>query len=276
MTADAIADAFRQACRAELQALKPGNVHIHADGHGMTVADFEASSEAAAPYIAMAGASVGARIFGAVRATRDRVGQNTNLGIVLLCAPLAAARQATPTGDLREALRTVLAGLTVHDATLAYLAITLANPGGLGEGGQHDVRQPPRITLLEAMRLAGAQDRIAHQFVTAYADIFDTALPLLEADAGDAANCAKVYWHFLTHFPDSHVARKYGLWKAEEMRNEALAIDAQFRDIEDVAAQQKRLLDFDIRLKTFQINPGTSADLSVATLFSYKLQRFSE
>ena len=30
---------MRDACLMELRALKPGNVHVHAPGHGMTVAD---------------------------------------------------------------------------------------------------------------------------------------------------------------------------------------------------------------------------------------------
>ena len=33
-------NAYYNACMAEIQALKPGNVHMFADGHGMTVQDF--------------------------------------------------------------------------------------------------------------------------------------------------------------------------------------------------------------------------------------------
>ena len=56
-----IAAAFLAACAAELAALKPGNVHVHAAGHGMTVEDF-AAAPAAAPAIAAAGAPVGERV----------------------------------------------------------------------------------------------------------------------------------------------------------------------------------------------------------------------
>ena len=56
MTEADITDAFIAACRAELEALKPGNVHVHGEGHGMTVGDFEASAAAAAPHIAARGA----------------------------------------------------------------------------------------------------------------------------------------------------------------------------------------------------------------------------
>ena len=48
-------------------ALKPGNVHVHAGGHGMEAEQFEASAVAAAPFLAAAGATVGARILRARR-----------------------------------------------------------------------------------------------------------------------------------------------------------------------------------------------------------------
>ena len=125
-----IAALFRAACEAELDALKPGNVHRHAEGHGMTVADFVRSAEVSAPHIADHRLGVGARVLAAVEATRAACGQNTNLGILLLAAPLAAAAEAE--GGLREALDRLLAGLDREDAVAVYAAIRLAAPGGLG------------------------------------------------------------------------------------------------------------------------------------------------
>src|SRR5262249_33629811 len=78
-------------CRAALAALQPGNVHVVADGHDMTVADFEASAVTSAAAIADPRLSVGARVWRAVRLSRAAAGCNTNLGILLLSAPLAAA-----------------------------------------------------------------------------------------------------------------------------------------------------------------------------------------
>ena len=75
-------------------ALKPGNVHDFAEGHGGSVDDFEASAHVSAPALTRCGASVGERVLGAIEAIFDvHVGWNTNLGIVLLCAPLAAAAE---------------------------------------------------------------------------------------------------------------------------------------------------------------------------------------
>ena len=45
----AIADTFVEVCRAELRALKPGNVHVFREGRWLSVADFQASAVAAAP-----------------------------------------------------------------------------------------------------------------------------------------------------------------------------------------------------------------------------------
>jgi triphosphoribosyl-dephospho-CoA synthase len=269
-----LAAAFEAACFAELRALKPGNVHDFAPGHnGMTVADFEVSASAAAPYIAEEGREVGARILKAVRATREKVGQNTNLGIVLLCAPLAAAWENAGDRDLYTALHDVLASLNREDAALAFQAINIANPGGIGREAAHDVRDEPRITLLEAMRLAALRDRIAHQYVTDFHDIFELAHRTMRVGMDDAVIAEQVYWAFLTRFPDTHIARKYGLAKAEEVCEEARVLNKQLADLtaRDQTSITHLLLAFDTRLKSQGINPGTSADLTVATLFLQKL-----
>ena len=66
-----IAAAYEASCLAELDALKPGNVHAFADGHRMAVADFAASARISAPHLAKAGAGLGAR--SALRSTAPRV-----------------------------------------------------------------------------------------------------------------------------------------------------------------------------------------------------------
>ena len=143
---DPVAAAYIDACLAELDALKPGNVHRFAPGHGMTVADFVRSAEASAGPIASRGARVGVRIRDAVAATLSAVGQNTNLGIVLLCAPLAAAVEIEDAA-LRPALAHVLDGLDKADAEDAFSAIAAANPGGLGRTDRNDVNAPATVTL---------------------------------------------------------------------------------------------------------------------------------
>ncbi|MGJ0427075.1 triphosphoribosyl-dephospho-CoA synthase [Methylocystis sp.] len=266
-----IATAFVAACEAELQAPKPGNVHVFADGHGMTTADFLASAEAAAPFIGAARSTVGARIAGAIEATQSRVGQNTNLGIVLLCAPLAQAATTAQSADLRQETGRVLQGLDINDADAAFRAIALARPAGLGDAPQHDVHAPVQTTLLEAMRAAADRDRIAWQYANGFADIFDLGLETLaeaRARGADAALATlAVYAAFLAAFPDSHIARKYGA-AAEAVRGEAARFEKSLKNAKSREAAFELALDFDRTLKQRGLNPGTSADLTVGVLFA--------
>lgn len=249
-----VADAFVAACRAELAALKPGNVHRFADGHGMTVADFERSAEIAAPALARADAGVGRRVLEAVEATRAALGQNTNLGILLLAAPLAVAVE---TGCSVPA---VLAAMTDDDARLVFSAIRRAAPGGLGRSEVHDVAHEPVVRLVEAMRAAQERDRIAWNYAHGFDDVLGFALPRLPTLEPEAVS--GLYLDLLARMPDSHVGRKHG----EEIAAVVQA-QAQAADRTDHAA----LLRWDAALKVAGINPGTTADLVVATCFARAL-----
>ncbi len=267
-----ISSAFLAACRAELDALKPGNVHRHSAGHGMDVAHFERAAEAAAGPIADPSLSVGKRILRATEASVAATGLNTNLGIVLLCAPLAkAASETTFAIGLRRRLDMILAALDEQDATDAFAAIRIANPAGLGQVDEGDVRDnPDRLTLIKAMYLAAERDRIANAYVTAYSDIFDFALPVFQdarrvAIDSDLA-VTTLHMSLLAEFPDTHISRKYGAAAAEEIREEARALKAYWSPVAS-AKSMAPLIEFDAKMKTKGRNPGTTADFVVATLF---------
>jgi triphosphoribosyl-dephospho-CoA synthase len=271
---DPVAAAYLEACLAELDAPKPGNVHRFAPGHRMEVKDFIRSAEASAAPIAARGARVGIRVRAAVEATLSAVGQNTNLGIILLCAPLAAAAEAADAA-LRPALARVLDRLDRADAQDVFSAIAAANPGGLGRAPRHDVNAPATGTLREAMAEAADRDRIARQYVTTYEDIFSLGLPAL-ATARRRQSDARwstlaVYLTFLAAMPDTHIARKFGLGVARAVRREA----ADWRNALTAAPDPEEIADglltWDAALKSRGINPGTSADLTVATLFAASL-----
>lgn len=273
--AQRIAQAFEQACRDELDAPKPGNVHVFADGHRMTAADFERSAQAAAAPLAEPGARVGKRILGAVEATLAAVGANTNLGIVLLCAPLAAAAEIQ-SPDLRLSLASVLRELDVDDAALAFRAIVRASPAGLGHAEKHDVFTPATVTLREAMAEAAGRDRIARQYVTVFADVFELGEPWLTAAL--AASCDRrfatltTFLGFLAAFLDSHILRKHGAATAERICREAASLWGRAQAVNSLDAILPELLAWDSALKRSGINPGTSADLTVATLFVHRLR----
>lgn len=270
LTRQQIMIAYLGACRAEIEALKPGNVHRFADGHRMTATQFIESAEVSAPLVCEPRTSVGRRILGAVTATREKVGTNTNLGILLLCAPLAKAAESATT-DFRKDLVRTLDDLDADDARDVFAAIRLTNPGGLGSAEEQDVREEPTVSLLEAMGMAADRDMIARQYTTGFADIFTGGLSAWTgaADRGeeDMWPTIFVYLHFLSSFPDSHVGRKHGIDLAEEIRKEAEMIRRTVTDEMNLSRREKVLLAFDKRLKDMDINPGTSADLTVATLF---------
>ena len=219
MSAD-LERAFVDACLLDVTALKPGNVHVFASGHRMTAAEFVRSAEVAAAPLALPEARVGNRIRDAVEATLTLVGTNTNLGIILLCAPLAAAADVRPS-DLRSALAQVLASLNVRDAELAFRAIARAAPAGLGRVERHDVSEAATVTLKAAMAEASSRDRIARQYVSDFEDVFERGEPTLQAalERSDEPQWATlaVYLEFLSAFPDSHIVRKHGTATAEDI-----------------------------------------------------------
>lgn len=281
LSPEAVAATVREVCRLEVQALKPGNVSVHAGGHRMIADDFFRSAEAIAGVISLPGLTVGERILGCVEATLAAVGCNTNLGIVLLLAPLAhAVLDGDGSAGLRDRLRRVLRGLTVGDAVAAYRAIRLANPAGLGRSSTQDVADVPTVTLLEAMRAAAQRDRIASQYATDYADIFAFGMPAVAAAAargwGPEWTAVACYLRFASEFPDSHVLRKHGPEAAEAVRARFRAVETHIKACDNPDTAVHILLGLDKNLKEEGINPGTSADLTVTSLAACRFDALLE
>ncbi len=266
--------AYLWACLIELEALKPGNVSRHHAGHGMCARDFTQSANASVEPLLLGGVSLGERIYRAVEATHHAVGCNTNLGIVLLCAPLMHAFMRARVGQsLRDALHGVLRTADMNDAVWTFRAIRLASPGGLGSSDIQDVRTRPSVSLTEAMRLAAHRDRIAFQYVSDFEDVFDFALPSLQAQADiDAVIVARLFLRLLARFPDSHIVRKFGIDKAREIRSRAAVLEAACLRAGTVDRMNRLLEQADVEFKADGINPGTSADLTVATLLVTRLE----
>ena len=280
----------RASCELEVRAFKPGNVSVASPGHGMTAAQFVASAAAMAEPLCRPRIGVGQRIFDAVVATQVAAGCNTNLGIVLLLAPLVhaalagggnddAAAGGERAIDLRTAVHAVLAGLDLDDARRAYAAIRLAAPGGLGSSARHDVRDEPQVSLLAAMREAAANDRIAAEYADGFAGIFGFGVPMAAAalarcggTGGAEAATVVVYLGWMARQGDTHVARKFGAPVAEGVRQEALALQRAGADGLYDNTALPLLRAFDESLKRRGINPGTSADLTVASLVALHLQ----
>jgi triphosphoribosyl-dephospho-CoA synthase len=146
----------------------------------------------------------------------------------------------------------------------------------LGKVPEQDVSAEPSITLLEAMRAAEARDRIAWNYAHDLADIFELGLRRLEAAGARGLSpslaTTSVYLGFLATITDTLIARKFGSEKAEKVRREAQALDTDMAEMRDQEALLPKLAAFDRALKAQGVNPGTSADLTVATLFAAALE----
>ena len=271
LSVERLAYCYLQACELDILAFKPGNVSQYADGHDMVAADFRRSALASVPAVCNCRYSLGEKIYYAIEATRTAVGCNTNLGIVLLAVPLLHAALAWQPGQtLRQALHRVLLQTTVDDADWAFRAICLAAPAGLGQVERHDVHASAKVTLRTAMDESAIKDRIAYQYLTDYQDIFDFALPTyynsLNMWRSEIWATVGVYIGLLSRFPYSHIIRKYGEGCATEITNIISMLHIKLQEADYPEQILPMIYKIDRDMKARHINPGTTADLTVATL----------
>lgn len=272
MTREQIAAAAQLACLLEASAPKPGNVSPGIAFHDTRYEDFLASAAAIAPAFLDAGLQpLGETIRRAVEDTRRWTGANTNLGIILLLAPLARAAHAPSPKALRDRVREVIGATTVSDATAVYSAIRLARPGGLGQVAAEDVATAPTVTLVAAMELASDRDDIAREYVTAFARTFTVGAPALTKarslglDWPDAI--VECYLALLAEAPDTLVARKLGPDAANAVRDRAIAVRAAGGMRSDAGRRAVAAFDLELRDSRNSRNPGTTADITAAAVF---------
>ena len=265
-----VTSAAQLACVLEASAEKPGNVTPTHDFADTSYEDMLRSGIALGAELGRASErSVGETVLAAVHASRNVAGANTNLGIVLLLAPLA--RAALAGGQLRERLGEVLRALTVDDARDAYAAIRLAHAGGLDEPVEHDVRDEPRVTLREAMAAAAQRDTIAGEYVTDHAVTFELGLPALADALGDGLRArdaiVELALQLLAAVPDTLIARKRGPEAAGRVAAGARRV-LSAGGVRS-AGGRTALAEFDhsLRQDGNALNPGTTADLVTAVLF---------
>lgn len=276
------------ACLWEATVPKPGNVHPEAAFVDTTYNDFVLSARAIAPVFARVDTlSIGQLVLQAVQATRQAVGKNTNLGIILALAPLAKASD-------ESAIPGILRQLRVADAIDVYESIRLAQPGGLGKATSQDVQEQPTVTLLDAMRLAADRDLIARQYVTDYRDVLEFLVPTLERELSKrfphrvwrslewwrtalqsknsswplvAQAIQATFLHGLAAWGDTLIARKCGIVVMQEVQSRAVQVLSS--GWPETQTGLKAFDDYDawLRADGHRRNPGTMADLIAATLF---------
>jgi len=289
--------AVNLACVLEATAGKPGNVNRSSDFHDTSLVDFLASAAAITPVFSRTKElSTADLVLHSVRATRKVTSVNTNLGIVLLLAPLAKSflpievESGNPGSGFQSRLEEwqketerLVGGLGAEQADLLCHAITMAAPGGLGNKKEGDVRSGAAgRTVFQMMELAQSDDLIARQYTTGFQVVFQDVAPNLRSflKQGCMLQVAVIgtFLCTLAKYPDSLIARKNGLDFSQSISARAAKLGGQWRELGcpgyDSADQEsqdfwKEMSDFDFFLRSDQNrrNPGTTADLIAAGLF---------
>ena len=273
-----IAQLAQIACVLEVCASKPGNVNRCHDFSDTSLEDFLLSAVAIGPaFENAANDGVGQIIRNATADTRKCVRTNTNLGMILLLAPLAKAcltvevAGSKTAGIIRQSLSGVLSSLTVEDARQAYAAIRLAHPGGLGQVARADVAEEPSITFLQAMGLAKDHDAIAREYVTSFAVTFETGVPVLEDSLSRGADfpsgVVQTFLTILSKVPDTLIARKRGLESATRVSQRAADVLTRGGIFTPEGRAGLAEMDRELRDAKHTLNPGTTADLTSAAIF---------
>ncbi|MCR4427993.1 MAG: triphosphoribosyl-dephospho-CoA synthase [Caldiserica bacterium] len=273
-----VAQMAQISCILEATAEKPGNVTRFKDASDMRYTHFLLSAIAIGPAFEKAkDLGVGEIIFSAIRDTHRFVHCNTNLGIVLLLAPLAKA--CLEGGEWETSLNRLLNSLTVEDAIFAYRAIRIANPGGMGKVKEYDVQEgDPDITLKEAMELARERDLIAREYVSDFEITLSFGAPELLKNwekSGDILDSiVQTFLLLLSEFPDSKISRSRG----EEIAREVSSRASEVLKEGGIYTRKGRdsLFNFDLFLREGKLNPGTTADLVTSSLFVVLIEKGPE
>ncbi len=252
-----MAAAAQIACLLDVMVAKPGNVSRGRDLPGLSYRDLLLSATSIGPAFRKSGTlRVGPLVLEAIRRTRRHVRTNTNLGIALLLAPLARAALRRGSGTFRDRTRRVLA---------------LARPGGLGRVEHQDVSGPPRLSLLECMRLAAGRDSVAREYDTGFGTTFTSTLPRLRDLRARHLPLphaiVQTFLSLLAATPDTLIARRHGAPAAREVSRRAGAALHAGGVLTERGRRRIDRLDHLLRSADPPLNPGATADLMVAALF---------
>lgn len=263
---------------------KPGNVHRTRDFDDMVFEDFLISGIVIGDTIKKATslvnkeklsqAQMGKYILEAVKETDNWIANNTNLGIVMLLVPISCAAAISNSFDeVRENIVKLMANTTVDDAIDLYDAINIADAGGMGDQDEYDVAsenakeelRENNQTMYDVLKISAPWDRLASELTTDMPTCFEIGYKTYsEIKNKDSLNKASVltFLTILSQIPDTLISRKYGDEKAREVSNQAGEL-LSFKDDDDFS---DKLKEFDDYLFENKLNPGTTADLTAASI----------
>jgi triphosphoribosyl-dephospho-CoA synthase len=169
----------------------------------------------------------------------------------------------------------VLQSTTNQDAVDAYNAINLAPVGGLNDVPELDVRhhetletiQSKGMTLIDWMKVGAQVNSICYEYVNDFRLAFEVALPVLTMHVPTKMDQAIVhtYLTLLAIREDTHIVGKFGEGVAEDIKNRAACILEKGSVWKKTGCSAIKSFNCDLRKKG--ISPGTTADLTAATIF---------
>lgn len=256
---------------------KPGNVHRTRDFDDMVFEDFLISgivSGDAIINVCREGDNLGKYILEAVSQTNKWVENNTNLGIIMLEIPIAAA--AAMSNDFSEIQKNIVKLMnqtTVDDACNLYDAINIADAGGMGNQDKYDVSsqnaknelRENNQTMFDVLDISSKWDRIASELTTGMPVCFEIGYPRykkLRSETSLNNACVLTFLEILSNVPDTLISRKYGDEKAIHVSHLAKKLLTYSNDNNF----NKKLENFDDYLFENKFNPGTIADLTAASI----------
>ena len=277
---------------------KPGNVHRTRNYDDMVFQDFVISAVVIGDTMEevakqskeiddLSKAELGKYILQAVNETNKWIRTNTNLGIMMMCIPIAAAAAISDSFDeIQDNVGRLMDATTVDDAVNLYDAINVADAGGMGDQEEFDVKSEKakdelranNQTMFDVLEISAGWDRLADELTNKMPVCFEIGYPTFSHawqsyDDVDVMNKASVLtiMTILSQIPDTLISRKYGNEMAESVSKKAEELLAFKEDDSFV----EKLLEFDDYLYGNKLNPGTTADLTAASIFlSYLAREF--
>ena len=213
-------------------------------------------------------------------------GGNIHLGVILLFVPLSAGAGVTLSKVdfdcdlLREYTNKIISKADSKDSVNIYTAIDLAmSKDILGSVDKLDVKDKnskkmitnENIIPLEIFKVCKDRDLICREWVTGFSVVFETGYPYLAKRIADGANINNAtidtFLKILAENPDSLITRKSGVKSAEYVSQKAQSILEIGGTSNEKGINMIWSFDKELRKEKGRLNPGTSADLTAASLY---------
>jgi triphosphoribosyl-dephospho-CoA synthase len=280
---------------------KPGNVHRTHDFDDTLYEHFLASSISIMPIIQRLASKahnienengdwsdlrIGNSILSATKEMlKWQKGGNVHLGVILLFTPIVAAAGAVYQGDmvdlkeLNTKLKDVINGADPYDSVSIYKAINLSmSKKVLGTVKGLDVSEDSSkenilnnsLTPKKIFETCSGYDSICSEWITDYYITFNIGFPhlkkqLISQDLNSST--VNTFLHILALYPDTLIQRKSGKEKAREISQKARLVLEKGGASTERGRKMLFQLDYDLQKEKGSLNPGTTADLTAASLF---------